>query len=614
LADAGDIEAADAFLQNLSERTQWSVEVSKSGGTALDATHEDLQKHDAYIFFTGHHEEERGVLNSITEQVGKLYERVSCNFRARFIFVVEIPVNVPLQQLATKIFGELWKYFSIMNVLLIIPAKYLETNDAIESRVVSRESASETELLLYSWFPYTSQTHCDKVHSPVLTDRWTSKGEFALKANLFPDKVPKTFQGCKSNVYAFLYPPAVMEKSSGEYTGLEINYIEILFQKLNLTPVYNILPYKYKSHFDQFHYTIRHLEPSSSDIAIGIMPFGESGTSTAESTISYADVKIKWYVPCPKQVSRMTSISATFSTQVWLCLYFFATVAVVTMWLMAKYVTKHHERESSNYMTIIHCIYNLWALMTGVSVPEKPISNALRILFLAWAWFSVSVSTVYQAFFVGFLVNPRFERSIATLSELIESKIECGMAGALIPGRFSDPMYDTVTKNLKICTSRFKCLERVLRHDDFATISDTFHAEYFKLRLLFLNTHVPLCTLREDLTQYMISTYMAKGNPLLKTFNKMIRYFLEAGLFEKWYSDFMSDIRLGGQPIEGDDANLEGIDDKYLNNGYSPYSMCHLQVVFYSLLFGHAFSVLVLLGELLYYRTWAIKASATAGY
>jgi hypothetical protein len=613
LADTGDIGTAEAFLQNLNEHIQWSVEVSKSGGTELGAEYEDLHKHDAYIIFTGHHEEE-SVLDSIAEQVNKLNKRASWNFRARFIFVVEIPVNVPLQQLSIKIFEGLWKYYSIMNVLLIISVKYLKTNDAIENTVISLKSASETELLLYSWFPYTSQTHCDKVHSPVLIDRWTSKGEFALKANLFPDKVPKTFQGCKSNVYSYLYPPAVLEMSPGEYTGFEMNYIKVIFQKLNLTPVYNIIPYNHKSHFEQFLYTVRHLEPSSSDIAIGVLSFGESDIATVESTISYAEIKLKWHVPCPKQVSRLTSICAIFSLQVWLCFYFFATVAVITMWLLAKYARKHHVRESASYMTVMYCIYNLWALTTGVSVPQKPTSNALRIFFIAWVWFSVSVSTVYQAFFVGFLVNPGFEKSITTLNELIESKIEYGTTDDLKMKQFSDPIYDTINKNRKICKSRFKCFERVIRHNDFATVSDTFHAEYFKTRLLFQNTHVPFCTLRDDITQYIISTYMAKGNPLLNTFNKMIRYLFEAGLFEKWYRDFMSDIRLGGQPIEGDDANFEGIGEQYLNKGYSPHSMSHLQVVIYMLLFGYAFSILAFLGEVLYYRAWVIKASATAGY
>jgi hypothetical protein len=76
-------------------------------------------------------------------------------------------------------------------------------------------------------------------------------------------------------------------------------------------------------------------------------------------------------------------------------------------------------------------------------------------------------------------------------------------------------------------------------------------------------------------------------------------------------NDFMTDIRLGGQPIERDDDNLEGINENYLDNDYSSYSLSHLQVVFYMLLFGYGFSILAFLGELLYHRKWVIKITAT---
>jgi hypothetical protein len=586
------------------------VEVSKPGNTGLDTIHEDFRKHDSYIIFAGLHEEESRVLDSIIEQLNEIYKRVSWNFRARFIIVASTHVNVPLQQLTLKIFEEMWKYYSIMNVLLVISV----TDDTIKDRLISHENTPQTELLLYTWFPYASQTQCDKLHNTVLIDRWTSKGEFALKANLFPDKVPKTFHGCKSNVITFVYPPAVMEISRGEYTGFEINYLTHIFQKLNLTAVYNIKPYNNNYHFEQFLDTIKELEPSSSDIAIGVLPFGGSHNIFAESTIPYADVKITWYVPCPKHASRWRSLYEIFSLPVWLCFSFCMMVAVITMWLMAKYARNHDIRESPNYMTIMYCIYNVWAITTGASVPEKPISLGLRIFFIAWVWFSVAMATVYQTFFVGFIVNPGFKRSITTLNELIYSKIEYGYTGDMKRLQFSDPIYDIIEKNRKICKSMFKCLERVIRHSDFATVSDTFHAEYFKTRLLFHNIHIPLCTLQDDIMRYSVSTYMAKGNPLLNIFNKMIRYLFEAGLFEKLREDFMTDIRLGGHPIESDDANLEGINENYLNGDYSAYSLIHLHVVFYILLLGYGVSILTFLGEALYYTTWVTKSPTTSEY
>jgi hypothetical protein len=94
------------------------------------------------------------------------------------------------------------------------------------------------------------------------------------------------------------------------------------------------------------------------------------------------------------------------------------------MWLLAKYETQLHVRDSENYKTIMYCIQNVWAVLTGVSVPQKPISFSLRIFFTAWVLYAVSMTTVYQAFFIGLLVNPGFEKRITTLNDLIPSEID----------------------------------------------------------------------------------------------------------------------------------------------------------------------------------------------
>jgi hypothetical protein len=48
---------------------------------------------------------------------------------------------------------------------------------------------------------------------------------------------------------------------------------------------------------------------------------------------------------------------------------------------------------------------------------------------------------------------------------------------------------------------------------------------------------VSICTLQEDITVFMVSMYMAKGNPLLHRFNETITRMFEDGLFEKWWND-----------------------------------------------------------------------------
>jgi hypothetical protein len=127
-----------------------------------------------------------------------------------------------------------------MDVLTVMCVSNFRFNDTVVDSAIPEGNKSEIDIKLFSWFPYTSPTHCDKVKEAVLVDRWNSDGEFVLKVNLFPENVPKTFHKCSTKVISFINPPAVMENSEKYYTGLEVSFVELIFKRLNLTAEYNV--------------------------------------------------------------------------------------------------------------------------------------------------------------------------------------------------------------------------------------------------------------------------------------------------------------------------------------------------------------------------------------
>jgi hypothetical protein len=592
----------DIFLRIVTEGARWSVEVSRIGATQPEIMNKHFLKHDSYIIFTGIQKEGSDIISSLSEQLQGLQKEGSWNYRARFVVVTSVHINVSIQELAFRILKEMWKYYSAMNVLTVMSVSNLTFTDTVVDSAIPEENKSEIDIQLFSWFPYTSPTHCDNLNEAVLMDRWISEGEFFLKVNLFPEKVPKTFHKCSTKVISFINPPAVMKNSEKIYTGLAINFVEVILKKLNLTPQYIVSPNTKDSYARRLMQTVGQLKPSSSDIAVGVLLLFSDTIHVAEPTVPYLFIKLLWYVPCPKPASRWKSIYKIFDCLVWACFSAVAILAVIIMWLLAKYVTQHHVRESSNYITIMYCMHNVWAVITGVSVPQKPISLSLRIFFIAWVWYNIAMTSVYQAYFIGLLVNPGFEKSITNLNDLIQSGIEYGYPVEMDILTFSDPLYKIITKNRKICNSVYKCLQRVIERKDFATIFDSFRAEYFRTRLLFHNIHVQVCTLQEDIILFIASTYMAKGNPLLHIFNEIISRIFEAGLNEKWKNDFMSSPRLEDHPIDDDDTNFSDFATNDLNTDYSTFSLMHLQVAFYVLLIGQTISTFVFLGEVLYYR------------
>jgi hypothetical protein len=64
-----------------------------------------------------------------------------------------------------------------------------------------------------------------------------------------------------------------MEISDSNYRGLEINFVELIFRRLNLTAQYIMLPNTKDIFHPMFIRTIQQVEPSSSDIAIGLLTF-----------------------------------------------------------------------------------------------------------------------------------------------------------------------------------------------------------------------------------------------------------------------------------------------------------------------------------------------------
>jgi hypothetical protein len=107
---------------------------------------------------------------------------------------------------------------------------------------------------------------------------------------------------------------------------------------------------------------------------------------------------------------------------------------------------------------------------------------------------------------------------------------------------------------------------------------------------------------------------MSKGNPLLHRFNEIITRMFEAGLFEQWWKDFLSNSKLDDHPIDDDDTKFSDFATNELNTDYTTFSLNHLQVVFHMLLIGHIFNFFVFLVEVLYYRACITAATSTAGY
>ncbi|KAJ9593678.1 hypothetical protein L9F63_014773 [Diploptera punctata] len=580
-------------MEKLNE--DWIIRVSTSYEDKY-SYYETFIKFQYYIIFLQSTEYDNNSLNILNEQMIKLQNSLTWNYRGLFIIISESQ-NISMEELSYQIFEELWKYYSITDVILL-------TSNINYTQIVNAKT-SKNKLYLV-WEIYIPNMICDKIQNSTLVDKCISIGNSDITPrndyrNYLNDS--KTFSGCNARLISFLLPPVTMSvKNSSEFKGYEVDAVLLILQKLNMSVNFKLLKRKYveDNYLNQYIYTFQELNPSSFDIAIGGLPFNAYyNPFQAESTIPYITLKIKWIVPCPEHLSRWIAFIKIYSLPVWICIISSIVLTSITMKFLAGNTQLKLVREYSNYMTIASCLYNVFAITIGNSVSKMPRSKHVKLLFGLLIWCFFGLTMIYQTFFTGFLMNPGYEEGIRSVEDLIDSGIKIGFIGRIEGSEFSDPIFQIMKERTIKCNSFYKCLEMVVKFRNCATISDGFHVEYFKIRLSYFDRQLPICSLENEIMQFSVSTYMGRGNPILNIFNIMIRRLFEAGLYSKWWEELLSYLRLENKSIEGDDVDYEEYEEV---KDSLIFSLIQLQIVFYALIIGQLASVFVLFGELLHYR------------
>jgi hypothetical protein len=197
-------------------------------------------------------------------------------------------------------------------------------------------------------------------------------------------------------------------------------------------------------------------------------------------------------------------------------------------------------------------------------------------------------------------VNPGFEKKINTEDELLDSGIRYGYTDyyrSVIKNR-------TITNGGSNCENHNACLENVIKYGNFVTVSDQFHVDYYRTNLSWHDSHLPVCTMEEDILSVSIVMYLTKGHPLLERIKTLTRGMVEAGMIVKWKNEFMYMTRI--QSIAYYDRDFAtGNDD--LESKYVDFKVFHLQSALFLLLIGYFISVSTVAVELIYYKFNAQK-------
>jgi len=376
-------------------------------------------------------------------------------------------------------------------------------------------------------------------------------------------------------------------------TGLSVEVLKFICEKMNLT--INFLAPSLNLDIESFVKSFGELDDGLSDVLSGTIPLlPVIVTSSYDATISYMYVTIKMLVPCPKTIPGTEKILTTFSLSVWLTIGLVLLLTTAVFWCAGNGPYRSVSNETHIYKSLSNCFHHTWAVFVGVSVPQQPTCSNLRVFFFLYVCFCFAIRTVFQAFFVSYLVEPMYEKKLESLVDLQNLDVVYGYNPIVnfFQGTVEYP--ESVRffehKTLKEdCSDMRKCVERIITNRDIATLSSQFFSTYVAKEMGIVDVGKIICFLDEIIIAAGATVLFKKGNPLLDRFNILMRRYLEAGLLEMHWTELQHRVTLRGA---GRFREAGG-------DVFFVFSVSHLMPAFVVLLVGNVLSSVVFIGELI---------------
>jgi hypothetical protein len=528
------------LLENMHNFAAWPLHVFRPD----TATVEFHGKHHAmigsYVILTTGKED-------LLEQVDKLIYNMLWRNEARFLVVVTKREAIP-QLLALNILRELWDNTKVLNAVVVVQVKSM--------------------LYLYTSFPYQSGKSCEVITDVFLLNKWNMNSDREMgDGTLFPDKYPRNFHGCRINVS--ITHPKIAEDV----------YIYEICKRLNITTNYICSRRNDMSVYDKITQSVKEVLFGMSEVAVGGIPLVKDICDILDPSFAYHEIKYTWYVPCAQPSSRLQRISRIFSVSVWMAVVVAIVLVALTVWCVAS-----QSLETRAYTSISSGLYNVFAIAMGVCVTEMPRTCRLRLIIFSWISYCFAVSTVFQALFTSYLVDPGFDKQIKTLEELVESGLKFGFRPDFnVYYEYSNYwIHQEIMRRKEDCRPPSSCIQRIINTRSYATLGESYAVEKY-LSTASNSSYVPVCAMN-DMEAYPVKVvaYFSKQSIFLRAFNKVLMSSVEAGLVTKAVKTKFS----------------QTVSDTV--NTFFVFTVSHLWIAFYLLLLGHGLSIILFFVEVIY--------------
>ncbi|XP_069696876.1 uncharacterized protein [Periplaneta americana] len=363
------IQGVDTLLHTLHTRGLWSVLLAPVND---HLTLWKKSEHQNFILTVKYkHNNLKQLDSEISEQLTFHHSNILQNHSGHFVVVVM--GDSVTEDITRRIFTSLLK------------SRYFD------SVVIVRTSEDG---YIKAFYP---NSFCVISPEPILFGMWiehNGEGRFLANANFVKERIEQNFTGCCFEAMQSLTDPFVIRKYPERAGGLDNRLADIATEVLKVANSCdrNSLGVVIRNTVSNMYYKPHY-----------------------DFTTTYFTRSYKFFVPVAQMHPRWASLIRVFTPLAWISLlasivFTSLVLRILTAWISVK--------DSNTYDGIVHCLLNLLCAILAVAVDKIPHSAHLRMLFLSWIIFSITINTVFQTFFTSYMVDPGRQHQIDTVQEI----------------------------------------------------------------------------------------------------------------------------------------------------------------------------------------------------
>jgi len=322
-----------------------------------------------------------------------------------------------------------------------------------------------------------------------------------------------------------------------------------------------------------------------------------------EFSRNYFNSRYAWYTPCAVKYQKWSRFFNIFSVDMWISFALSLVLAFITVSCISNYRHKSHLHQSNSYSNISSVTTNIMAAVLSVSVNTQPRSAPLRLFFFCWVCYSVEISTVFQAYFTTFLVEPGYVEPIKTVEQMLASDMKFGFSEDF-ESFFNDTSNSTgstILKNAVRCPTRDICFKWANDYQNFSTILSDFDKILWHAAGIWTyeNDRPISCEIEYSGVETSgVALFVSKGSPLLEFINDALDHIVEGGIFLHISNLDVYKMKLKAKFVSSPSDDT-----------YCAVSIRQLQTAFYLLMMGHAVAFVCFVAE----NLWHIYRSKGRG-